>query len=543
MTRRGKILDMGEYEQFLLDIDEMDLQRIFDRTHPHMRHSRRSKQKMANILGNKYGNPRFVDSIVKPLSPRERELLTRIAIHSDSMIKPVLKDINRKIMEEDKLYSREEELSIDLDVLMRWGLVFVAGLGPHVIYYIPSDLMDTLRQVLKLDELQFEDAGPPEIIHKDGLSLAYDTLTFLIYLNSNDVKLTQTGYIYKRQVKLINEFYVIKDDEPSPFANNDVYSRRFGFIFKYTNEKKFLMGIDGYVRLTDRTHEWLEKDYFQVLMDIFDYWDRFWVPGFLRSIKYELLDLLKNIGPDRWITYPSAFIRFRKFASRDMDSEGLWFYVNEYIFLPLKYLGILATNDAKTYNEYKFALTEQGKLLLNGESEPEFTSMSTSFFIQPNFEVLAPQNLDMKIRYDLETLSDLKVMDNMMIFHLTKESIYRALKRDWTVEGILDFLEGHSQTAIPQNIKQSIEDWASRYGLVRLMDVFILRCKDRSIAQEIKLSPKTSPFIMGELSSRDLIVEKDSAKDLLKALDNIGYPSEPGYIIFTEDGEFLIEVF
>lgn len=159
---------------------------------------------MANILGNKYGNPRFVDSIVKSLSPRERKLLTRIAIHSDSMVKPILRDINRKIVGEDKLYPREEELSMGLDVLMRWGLVFVVGLGSHVIYYIPSDLMDTLRQV-----------------------------------------------------KLINELFIVKADEPSPLANSDVYSRRFGFIFKYTDKGDFLMGIDGYIPLTHRIRDWL----------------------------------------------------------------------------------------------------------------------------------------------------------------------------------------------------------------------------------------------------------------------------------------------
>jgi hypothetical protein len=58
-----------------------------------------------------------------------------------------------------------------------------------------------------------------------------------------------------------------------------------------------------------------------------------------------------------------------------------------------------------------------------------------------------------------------------------------------------------------------------------------------------KVSPKTSHFIIGEFSPRELIVEKDSVKDLLKALDDVGYPSEPGYTIFTEDGEVLIETF
>lgn len=43
------------------------------------------------------------------------------------------------------------------------------------------------------------------------------------------------------------------------------------------------------------------------------------MPGFLCPIKYELLDLLKSIGPDKWIAYTSAFSRFKKVRSPEHE--------------------------------------------------------------------------------------------------------------------------------------------------------------------------------------------------------------------------------
>ena len=67
------------------------------------------------------------------------------------------------------------------------------------------------------------------------------------------------------------------------------------------------------------------------------------------------------------------------------------------------------------------------------------------------------------------------------------------------------------------------------------MDVMLLRCKNDRLAQELKASKQIGKYILGEISSRDLIVSRQSLNHLRVLLEKQNYMPLPEVVTLEKE--------
>jgi hypothetical protein len=118
--------------------------------------------------------------------------------------------------------------------------------------------------------------------------------------------------------------------------------------------------------------------------------------------------------------------------------------------------------------------------------------------VQPNFEVLV-MHPDSRAVWHLLLCADLVRHDRVSVYALSKESVLRARESELTGPQIQEFLAGHSQKAVPQNVVQSISDWARSYKRTLLQKATLLEVENAEILDEICNSRRFKPFIARRL--------------------------------------------
>jgi len=113
--------------------------------------------------------------------------------------------------------------------------------------------------------------------------------------------------------------------------------------------------------------------------------------------------------------------------------------------------------------------------------------------------------------------------DQLMLYRISKQSVYRALNQGMPQNELMDFLSQHCRHPLAQNIVSTLEEWCQAYGRIRFMDVLILQCDDAALAEQLKASRSIASHIQGEITPRDLIVRRENYQELLEALSDAGY--------------------
>jgi hypothetical protein len=111
----------------------------------------------------------------------------------------------------------------------------------------------------------------------------------------------------------------------------------------------------------------------------------------------------------------------------------------------------------------------------------------------------------------------------MMVYKLTRNSVYRALLHSYTPETIEEFLLKHSKTPVAQNVRYSISHWGTSYGRIEFEETILMKCDTEQLAEEIMLHPKIRPFIKQRVGPRYLCVDGAQYEQLVTALSNEGY--------------------
>jgi len=101
------------------------------------------------------------------------------------------------------------------------------------------------------------------------------------------------------------------------------------------------------------------------------------------------------------------------------------------------------------------------RALKSGKPEASLHPYCEDLVIQPNMEILAPRDFDPVDLLDLGEIADLVQTDVLSIYRLTKKSVTRGLKEGWTAEKIRVFLERISRHELPDNLRKTIQGWAS----------------------------------------------------------------------------------
>lgn len=177
-------------------------------------------------------------------------------------------------------------------------------------------------------------------------------------------------------------------------------------------------------------------------------------------------DELRGIEIDKWYRFQDFYNKIKmSLFNSDMPLEWISFHEEGarriFDFLEMLYIvegGISEDQD------YHFRLTKTGAYCLGlkdmDETSRTLNELEKGFLILPNFEVMAnskeahPQSLLM-----LAFISEIRKLDVVIIFEITKGSLKKAVNVGFSPEDIIAFLKDNCIKEMPQNVEYSIEDW------------------------------------------------------------------------------------
>jgi hypothetical protein len=159
----------------------------------------------------------------------------------------------------------------------------------------------------------------------------------------------------------------------------------------------------------------------------------------------------------------------------------------------------------------------------------DFSSTTASgggkLIVQPSFQLMAmgPVNLALLARLDL--FADRERADERVFeYRLSRESIYRAQQLGMETAECIRFLVDASDTALPQNVRRSLEEWAAHHErIVFRTDVSLLQAADADTLTRLMDKARTGQYLPRSLSPGVALITKGGMRSLVIALVEQGF--------------------
>ena len=346
-----------------------------------------------------------------------------------------------------------------------------------------------------------------------------DLFRLLTYIHIEEVPITQRGTIHKRHMtKLLNQLDIRELTlEHFPFREKVSITddpKNIQFLL----ELAFAIGlVERFNTLTTtrKAYYWHSLDR-KVRVDI--------LKGYVRALYkptdlfyHHLFYLLFHLPSNQWFSLSRIIKGLARKLKRPVGQEILERASME-ILQPLEAFGWI-----------EFVFQEGDQFIRWKEEEVEISQI----YVQPNYEILVPKTFPHSLRLTVEQCALMKQKDQMNSYVLTKESILHALEKGYMIDEIIGFLETYSAIPVSENLKTSLWDWAKHYGNISFMNVMIMKCQTKALANQLKKDPLLKDWIIGKIDSTHLIVKRDQFQKGLDRLYQLGY--YPKKEIWTEE--------
>lgn len=487
-----------------------------------------SKARLIELLNLKFKDKKFLTDLSTKLSEAENIGLMLVLFYKDEEGIPV--EECYQILTELLLDTKYSPMEV-MNSLVEYGLILISP-NKRKTYCVSIDLRASLveilaqKAILKLDLLPTE----PATLRLDQVALLRDIFAFLAFLKKGPVKLTQENLIFKRtQLRIFDTFELMEQPlEENEKAIKGGYPERFDFICKFCADRQFIKIVGNHLTLTRAVEDWLAKSDFEKVKDVF----RFWQDRYLSSPSeaYLMLKPLQLVSKNSWVLQDSLLRTLDLIIPKHLLFKSAPDMKSDTSLSILLYMGCIEQGilPGSKKDLVGIRLSSLGEaLLLNDESLFPYKSEKT-FWVQPNFEVIAPLNLDLSVRWYLTRISELLKVTDVLTYKLSRYSIYKTLQEGETAEGIRDFLWRHSEKSLPDKVHQTVLEWTNSYGQISFVNALMLRCENEALAKELKESKRINPFIVGEISPTYLIVKRKDYPRLLEILEEENYMPKPG---------------
>jgi hypothetical protein len=206
--------------------------------------------------------------------------------------------------------------------------------------------------------------------------------------------------------------------------------------------------------------------------------------------------------------------------STSHSSHGLNLRAERNLVDILEYLGGLEVQTS--LNATYVRPTDLGRALFGLCPWPE-ESWDGHVYVQSNFEILVPCTVTPRVLWSIDAFADLQKPDQMMVYKLSRNSVYRAMLHSYMPGAIEAFLTTHSKTPVAQNVSYSISHWGTSYGRIEFEETILLKCDTEELADELMLHPKIKPYLKQKVGPCYLTVDGAQYDQLVAALSDEGY--------------------
>jgi len=232
--------------------------------------------------------------------------------------------------------------------------------------------------------------------------------------------------------------------------------------------------------------------------------------------------------------------RLRK--DQDWDEvEGA--FVAQVLGESLRWLGVIDVGIGAGANApLAVRLTELGRRILRQDATvvAPVAGGGLALIVQPNFEVLvldALGNLDLVAR--LDAFADSQSLDRAAVHTLTRASIVRGLAGGLSEGQIVAALEGGAASPLPQNVRQTIADWAREFERVHVLrDVAVLEAPDAATLDRWLADPALAAGFARRLTPTVALLNEGAPTGIVEALGreqqevwSINYALDPPQVL------------
>lgn len=407
-----------------------------------------------------------------------------------------------------------------IDALISRGLVYTRREGYRHIYFVPADLKEVLSGFFLSDIYQASlvDGTRFSPRHKNDFAAPVrHACLFLSYLRKNEVKLTQSGIMFK---KAQNDLALLVDEEETPIDESFFpvrYAPRLAFLLYFGRSRGLIEERNGLLRLLPAATTWVEGDEAKCRQDLFEYWKNTFI---VQDTDLQTLLWVLMRAPEGSVLSLTDLLTYMETLSTTHSSHGLNLRAERNLVDVLEYLGGL---DVQTsLNATHVRPTALGRAMFGLAPWPE-ESWDSHVYVQSNFEILVPCTVSPKLLWSIDAFADLQKPDQMMVYKLSRNSVYRAMLHSYTPESIHRFLETYSKTPVAQNVAYSISHWGTSYGRIEFEETILLKCDTEELADELMLHPKIRPYLRQKVGPCCLTVNGTQYEQLIAALSDEGY--------------------
>jgi hypothetical protein len=465
-------------------------------------------------------------------------------------------------------WSEREFRAATLGLIQR-ALLWDVMEGERRFLFVPRDLISGGKQsgpvkIAPYMQPKLDAPSPYTVITKLPYELAWDLLTLLAEASEGELQLTlQDTRITKRVAKKINESFLHPEDMKAGSEYIDMVvhlAQSLGLLSETHGEQPSLT-------LTSKVDDWVRHNFDSQRRRLYGMWqeDRkwsepatygtiYWWNSDLTGARKRLVKQLLELPVNKWISV-EGFLRqihitepfliwdqeelVKRYGLRALQGfRNHWFEIEGRIIADmlrtmLNWLGAVDIGKDKQKRFVAFRITEEGRSLLDPEYpwQEQSGTLPRPLLVQPNFEVLV-LHPDSRVLWTLLRLSKLVRHDRVSAYVINKESILRAVESGLSPETITRFLHDNTGKDLPQNVAQSVSDWARLIKYTGVHRVTLIEVEDPSILDEMAASRKTKKYIARRLSPTVAVARLpevgDSARDdpwqrLMKELRSAGY--------------------
>lgn len=362
---------------------------------------------------------------------------------------------------------------------------------------------------------------------KEGLaSIHYDYLfdwhicKILALASKGELKINLTEGLHRRSFLLCeNSISFAKDLFPKA-AHDEIL-----FILHFLSQNDWVGRDKTLLKPTEKAYRFLKKNGFRLRQDLITWWIEKRFCGNEEHFKRLLERLISPIGiVDAaylfWVLDPSCRIL--------ENSESLTW---DSLPRPLRELWLLGFVDFKVAKNkvHAVSLTGIGREWLGGVVTP---LVSGEIATLANFEMIVGAKNSPRVLFFIAALTTSKNDEPHLKFTLEKESFLEGLKCGFSEEDVEEFIRW---IKAPQNIIDSIRDWASCFFGAKLISVRLLKIENKKILMELLHFAHFMELVEEAIPNYGFIINAEKEVEVRKLLANYGLmPSEDETTTLTE---------
>lgn len=143
--------------------------------------------------------------------------------------------------------------------------------------------------------------------------------------------------------------------------------------------------------------------------------------------------------------------------------------------------------------------------------------------VQPDLTAVAPGPLTQELNRELTLAADVESTGGATVYRFTQDSIRRALDAGRTSGDLIELLERHSRTPVPQPLRYLVEDVGRRHGRMRVGTASTyVRCDDPGTLAEVLADRRTAGLGLRRLADT-VLASRTGRQELLERLRALGY--------------------